>query len=190
MKSLKEHIRQAARHGKVRSGIILGIRMARLGLNELSIGDPSKHRRCLVIIVETDRCLPDAIELVTGCRLGNRTLKFRDMGKMAATFVDLQTDRAIRVAAKDSANHRASEMFPKVAKEEALGRAYRRLSDKDLFTRKFVRVALAPEDIPDYWAPRVVCEGCGESIAFGKEIHKGQRTLCGACSGHGYYEPL
>lgn len=75
-------------------------------------------------------------------------------------------------------------------KEEALERAYRTLSDGELFTRKFVRVALAPEDIPGYCAPRVACAKCRESVAFGKEVVEGQRVLCRSCAGNGYFNPL
>ena len=85
MKGLEDYIQAASKDGKPpRPGIILGIRMSLLGLKRLEIGDPDEHKRRLIVIVETDRCLPDAVLLVTGCRLSNRTLKLRDMGKMAA----------------------------------------------------------------------------------------------------------
>ena len=190
MKSLEEYIQQAAKGGHTRSGMILGIRMALLGLQELAIKDPREHHRNLVIIVEIDRCLPDALEMVAGCRLGNRTLKLRDMGKMAATFVDLKAERAVRLAAREGANKRAREMSPLQDKEDALTNAYRTLSDGELFTRRFVRVALAPVDIPGYWATRQLCAECGESISFGREVVEAQRTLCRSCAGETYYEPL
>ena len=67
--------------------------MALVGLKGLGIEDPlGADRKRLVTYVEIDRCATDAIGMVTGCRLGKRTLKFRDWGKMAATFVDLAAD--------------------------------------------------------------------------------------------------
>ena len=190
MKDAEHYIRLAAKDGHTRSGMILGIRLALVGLRELAITDPEKYHRDLVVYVETDRCLPDAIELVTGCRLGNRALKFRDMGKMAAVFLDRRSNRAVRLAAKESGHRRAQEMFATLEKEEALQAGYRALPDADLFAKRIVRVALAPEDVPGYWAPRVLCDGCGEGIAFGRELVVGQRTLCRACSGQNYYELL
>jgi formylmethanofuran dehydrogenase subunit E len=190
MKDAEHYIRLAAKDGHTRSGMILGIRLALLGLRELAIADPAEHHRDLVIYVETDRCLPDAVELVTGCRLGNRALKFQDMGKMAAVFLDRQSNRAVRVAAKESGHQHAQEMFAALEKEEALQAGYRALPDDELFAKRSVRVALAPEDVPGYWAPRVLCDGCGEGIAFGRESVAGQRTLCHACAGQRYYEPL
>src|SRR6266568_899481 len=87
-------------HGHLCAGQILGVRMALLGLERLGIEDPlGADRKRVVTFVEIDRCATDAIGLVTGCRLGKRTLKFRDWGKMAATFVDLTLGRGIRIVA-------------------------------------------------------------------------------------------
>ena len=91
MLSLDSLIREAeVAHGHLCAGQILGVRLALFGLAKLGIDDPrGKDRKRLVTFVEIDRCATDAIAVVTGCRLGKRALKFRDWGKMAATFVDL-----------------------------------------------------------------------------------------------------
>ena len=91
MQTLEEYIERAnVAHGHTCAGQILGIRLSLLGLRELGIDDPIKERKRLVTIVEIDRCATDAVQLVTGCRLGKRALKFKDFGKVAATFVDLK----------------------------------------------------------------------------------------------------
>ena len=78
-------------HGHLCAGQVLGVRMAMLGCDRLGLYDPrGKDRKRLVTFVEIDRCATDAIAVVTGCRLGKRALKFRDWGKMAATFVDVK----------------------------------------------------------------------------------------------------
>ncbi len=190
MKTLEEYVQSASKNGQPpRPGIILGIRMSLLGLKRLEIGDPGEHKRRLVVIVETDRCLPDAIQLVTRCRLANRTLKLRDMGKMAATFIDLPNSRAIRVAARESANERSAIEFPGVDRLEALAGAYRNFSDEDLCHAEWVKVGLQPEDLPGSHFPRVICEQCGEGIGFHREVRADGRTLCRACAGERYYEP-
>jgi formylmethanofuran dehydrogenase subunit E len=93
MLSLDDLIREAEiAHGHLCAGQVLGVRLAMLGLAKLGIEDPrGKDRKRLVTFVEIDRCATDAIGVVTGCRLGKRALKFRDWGKMAATFVDLSS---------------------------------------------------------------------------------------------------
>src|SRR5882762_11831647 len=106
MKTLDEYLVDAEQaHGHLCAGQVLGVRMAMLGLEKLGINDPHgnrEDRKRLVTFVEIDRCATDAIGVVTGCRLGKRALKFRDWGKMAATFVDLNTGKAVRIAAKES----------------------------------------------------------------------------------------
>src|SRR5208283_2544104 len=114
--SLDDLIREAEiAHGHLCAGQILGVRLAMLGLAKLGIDDPrGKDRKRLVTFVEIDRCATDAIGVVTGCRLGKRALKFRDWGKMAATFVDLDSGRALRIAALESSKARARELYPEI----------------------------------------------------------------------------
>ena len=191
MQTLEEYIERAnVAHGHTCAGQILGIRLSLLGLKELGIDDPIKERKRLITIVEIDRCATDAVQLVTGCRLGKRALKFKDFGKVAATFVDLKTGRAIRIVAREESKQKARQMFPDLEKEEGQRRAYRQLPDDDLFTRQWVRVALPEEDMPGYRAPRVVCAQCGEGINFKREVQRDGRLLCRACAGERYYEPL
>ena len=104
MENFDELLRQAEiAHGHLCAGQILGVRMAMLACARLGITDPrGADRKKLVSFVEIDRCATDAIGLVTGCRLGKRALKFRDWGKMAATFVHLETGRALRVIALEN----------------------------------------------------------------------------------------
>ncbi len=191
MQTLNEYIdRASVAHGHTCAGQILGIRLAMLGLRELGIDDPVKERKRLVTIVEIDRCATDAVQLVTGCRLGKRALKFKDFGKVAATFVDLKTNRALRVVAREESKQKAHEMYPELDKEQAQRRAYRELSDEQLFSCQWVRVELPPEELPSFKAPRAVCAECGEGINFRREVVRDGRTLCRACAGERYYEPL
>ena len=191
MKTLDEYLELAERmHRHMCAGQVLGARLAMLGLRELGIDDPVKERKRLVTYIEIDRCATDAIALVTGCRLGKRALKFRDWGKMAATFVDLQTGRAIRIVARESSKQLAREMFPELDKEQGQERAYSTLTDEELFAKQWVRVDVRPEDLPGFKAPRAVCEECGEGINFKREVVVNGRTLCRACASERYYEPL
>src|SRR3954471_9519034 len=116
LKSFDEYLRDAEiAHGHLCAGQVLGVRMAMLGLQKLGIEDPEgKDRKRLVTFVEIDRCATDAVTVVTGCRLGKRALKFRDFGKVAATFCDVQTGRSIRVVAKESSKQRARELYPEI----------------------------------------------------------------------------
>src|SRR5271166_3169661 len=117
MLSLDEYLREAEiAHGHLCAGQVLGVRLAMLGLEKLGIEDPrGKDRKRLVTFVEIDRCATDAIAVVTGCRLGKRALKFRDWGKMAATFVDLTLCHPERSQAKSAAIGLAESKDPEIA---------------------------------------------------------------------------
>ncbi len=193
LKAFDEYVALAEQaHGHICAGQILGLRMALYGLKLLDLDDPTgAHRKRLVTFVEIDRCATDAVTVVTGCRLGKRALKFRDFGKVAATFCDLQANRAVRLVARESSKQRAREMYPEIrSKNEQQMRAYREMPDEELFEFRWVRVTLGAEDLPGYKAARAVCEACGEGVNFGREVVRDGRTLCRACGGERYYELL
>ena len=189
--TLDEYLREAEQaHGHLCAGQVLGVRLAMLGLEKLGIDDPrGKDRKRLVTFVEIDRCATDAIAVVTGCRLGKRALKFRDWGKMAATFVDVSTGKAIRIAAKESSKAKARTMHPEIeSKNQQQMLAYREMPEDDLFTKQWVKVELPAEEFPGYKSERIVCAECGEGINFRREIVRDGRVLCHACAGERYYE--
>ena len=193
LKSLPEYELLATEaHGHLCAGQILGLRMALYGVRLLGLADPAgADRKRLITFVEIDRCATDAIPIVTGCRLGKRALKFRDFGKVAATFCDLVDGRAVRLVARETAKQRAREMYPQIEnKNQQQMRAYREMADADLFESQWVRVSIGPEDLPGYKAPRVICSQCGEGISFKREVVHDGRPLCRACAGERYYEAL
>jgi formylmethanofuran dehydrogenase subunit E len=166
--------------------------MAMAGLSRLEIADPlGADRKRLVTYVEIDRCATDAIMVVTGCRLGKRALKFLDWGKMAATFVDLRSGKAVRVAAKESSKDAARRMHPEIEnKNRQQMLAYREMPDDDLFEFQNVRVEVGTEDLPGYKGERIICAECGEGINFHRENVRDGRILCRGCSGESYYKVL
>jgi formylmethanofuran dehydrogenase subunit E len=191
MPPLDDYLREAEQaHGHLCAGQVLGVRMAMLGLEKLGIDDPrGKDRKRLITFVEIDRCATDAIGVVTGCRLGKRALKFRDFGKMAATFVDLSTGKAVRIAAKESSKALARNMHPEIEnKNQQQMLAYREMPGDDLFTIEWVKVTLPAEDLPGYKGERIVCSNCGEGINFRREVVRDGKVFCRACSGERYYE--
>jgi formylmethanofuran dehydrogenase subunit E len=193
MKSLDEYLRDAEQaHGHLCAGQVLGVRLAMLGLIKLGIDDPhGKDRKRLVTFVEIDRCATDAVAVVTGCRLGKRALKFRDWGKVAATFVDVSSGKAIRIAARESSKNLARQMHPEIAdKNQQQMQAYREITDDNLFTMQWVKVELPPEEFPGYKGERIVCELCGEGINFRREVRTAEKVLCRACAGERYYDPV
>jgi formylmethanofuran dehydrogenase subunit E len=181
-------------HGHLCAGQILGVRMAMLGCRRLGIEEPrGKDRKRLVTYIEIDRCATDAIGVVTGCRLGKRALKFRDWGKMAATFVDLESGRALRIAALESSKARARELHHEIEnKNRQQMLAYRELPDDDLFSEEWVSVTIEPKEFPGYKGERIVCAKCGEGISYERFVECDGHILCLACANPDacYYQPL
>jgi formylmethanofuran dehydrogenase subunit E len=195
MKTLDSLLQDAeAAHGHLCAGQILGVRMALRGCHLLGVDDPrGKDRKRLVTFVEIDRCATDAIAVVTGCRLGKRSLKFRDWGKMAATFVDLSTGRAVRVVAKESSKDAARRLHPEIAdKNQQQMLAYRELPDSDLFAEQWVQVPLGAQEFPGYKSARTACAICGEGINYDRYVLRDGKKLCHGCAApeERYYRPL
>jgi formylmethanofuran dehydrogenase subunit E len=195
MEKLDELLKEAGvTHGHLCAGQVLGVRMAMLGCTRLGIQDPrGKDRKRLVTFVEIDRCATDAIGVVTGCRLGKRALKFRDWGKMAATFVDVDTARAVRIAARESSKEAARQLHPEIeSKNQQQMLAYRELNDDALFTEEWVRVTLDAKEFPGYKSERVVCAACGEGINYERYVVRAEQKLCQGCAApeQRYYQTL
>ena len=177
-------VRAEAAHGHLCAGQILGVRMALLGLARLEIADPhGADRKRLVTYVEIDRCATDAIGLVTGCRLGKRALKFRNWGKMAATFVDLVLDRAVRIVALENSRELARLRYPHIEnKSQQQMLAYRELGDSELFSEEWVRVSVEPAELPGSKGERFLCPRCGEGVNFGRFADVEGQRLCLTCA--------
>src|SRR5271170_2116398 len=198
-------------HGHLCAGQILGVRLAMLGCERLGIDDPKgADRKRLVTFIEIDRCATDAIAVVTGCRLGKRAIKFRDWGKMAATFVDLASPisdlaspltphgdapvyKALRIAALESSKQRARDLYPHIEnKNQQQMLAYRELPNEDLFSEEWVSVPIHPREMPGYKSARITCAQCGEGINYDRETIRDGKTLCQGCAfpEARYYQPL
>ena len=175
MQDLEEAI---AYHGHLCSGQIVGVRMARLALKTLDISDPRSFRN-LIVYVECDRCLTDAIGTVTGCKLGHRNLKSMDYGKSAASFLNLETGEAIRVFRKF--RDHPPEGTDLIAYFNAI-------PDEKMFSVARVTIHYRPEDLPGKPLDAMVCPVCGEEVIDGRQVVKNGAYMCKACADGAYYE--
>lgn len=192
MESFAELLEKStAIHGHVCAGQVIGVRMAILGLNEIGITDPRGHdRKKFYVLVEIDRCATDAIQTVTGCSLGKRSLKWLDYGIMAATFVNLEDGRAVRIIAREESREISKKYCPEIAdKYKQQLEAYRVMDDGELFTVQRVSVNIPAEDMPGRPLNRVQCEKCGDWVQDRREIVKDGIVMCHSCS-HGSYFKL
>lgn len=193
MESLDQLLEECARiHGHMCAGQLLGARMAKLGCSLLGFNDPrGADRKRLIVWVEIDRCMADAVSAVTGARLGKRSLKYFDYGKVAATFLNTETAEAVRIVALEESRELADKRFPNIEKKsERQFRAYREAADHELFRVERVTVAYSEMDAPGRPRSRVICTRCGEGINDGREVTEADGLVCRPCAAGGYYQKL
>lgn len=178
-------------HGHICPGQLLGVRMATLGCRLIGINDPrGADRKNLLVWVEIDRCVADAIGAVTGVRLGKRSLKYFDYGKVAATFLNISERVSVRIVARDESRALADELHPGLSsKKERQMLTYREASAEELFKIEPVQINLDELDMPGKPRKRVKCELCLEGINDGRDVLDGlNRRICRACAFGAYYE--
>ena len=191
MKPFEELLNSSAEaHGHLCPGQVVGVRMAMLGCRLIGLNDPSSHDQIkkLIIYVEMDRCTADAVAYVSGVKLGRRSLKFMDYGIMAATFVNLETDSAIRVLSTEDARDLAPLYAPEIAsKYQQQLIAYKLMPDSVLFKVQKVQVAISEFDLPGPTRRKVSCHRCGQVVRDSREVVRDNRILCKPCADGAYF---
>lgn len=190
MKPFEELLASSAEaHGHLCPGQVVGVRMAMLGCRLIGLDDPTSHDQIkkLIVYVEMDRCTGDAVAHVSGAKLGRRSLKFADYGIMAATFLNLETEKAYRVISTEEARDLAAHYAPEVVgKYQQQLEAYKRMSDSVLFRVQEVEVTLSEFDLPGPTRRKVSCSRCGQVVRDHREVAVNGSNLCRPCA-HGAY---
>lgn len=177
----------AARHRHLCPRQVLGARMGLTGAAALDFAVPRQDKRML-IIVETDGCFADGVEVATGCTVGHRTLRVEDYGKVAATFINVKTEKAVRVAPRLDVRRRAPDYAPEEKRKyfaQLLG--YQRMPEHELFVIQHVHLTTPVREIVSRAGVRVDCAVCGEEIINEREIWQGKMPFCRACFQPAYY---
>jgi len=181
----------AEAHGHLCPGQVVGVRMAMLGCRLIDLDEPTSHDQIkkLIVYVEMDRCAGDAVAHVTGAKLGRRSLKFADYGIMAATFLNLETEKAYRVISTEEARDLAAHYAPEVVgKYQQQLEAYKRMPDSVLFRVQQVEVSLSEFDLPGPTRRKVSCDSCGQMVRDHREVVVDGSALCQPCAHGGYYK--
>lgn len=166
---------------------VLGVRMGLYAGELFGLSLPSPDKR-LFVFVETDGCLTDGIAVATGCWWGNRTMRLVDYGKSAATFVDVQTEQAIRISPSIEARARARDYAPQAPDRwHAQLAAYQVMPNAELLNAREVVLAVSLKGIISRHGGRVICAECGEDIINEREMRRDGIILCRACASGAYY---
>lgn len=191
MPTLDELLQEsAAYHRHLCPRQVLGVRMGLLGGRALGLNVPRDDKR-LLVFVETDGCAADGVSVATGCRVGARTLRVIDFGKVAATLVDTQTGCAVRIAPSDVCRARAWDYAPDARnKWQAQLLGYQHMPDDELLIVQEVVLTMSLEKLLSKPGYRVNCQVCGEEIINEREVVRDGAILCRACAGDQYYQPV
>ena len=182
-------------HKKEAPGIYIAVVMVHMALETLG-----EVKSSLNAVAETEWCLPDAIQVLTGCTTGNRQMQIApDLGRYALTLFDRDSGRGCRVSVqlKSIQEKQYPELFrfftrtrdPKLSNDSKA----RKLSGKKIveeFSRAGRSILLCePVQIRNPGKPpippAVICPKCGESFL----IESVSRKECTVCEGNGYYLP-
>jgi formylmethanofuran dehydrogenase subunit E len=177
----------SARHSHLCPRQILGVRVALAGAAALNLTVPRSDKRLLAIL-EMDGCFADGVEVTTGCTSGHRTLRVEDYGKIAAVFVDVKSQRAVRVAPRLDVRERAYRYAAEERRHYfAQLQAYQIMPDEELLVVEEVTLTTPIEEIVSRPGVRVNCVRCGEEIINEREVFMDGQPVCIHCAYGGYY---
>ena len=178
----------SARHDHLCPRQVLGVRMGLAGLAALGLEAPIQKKEALVI-VETDGCFADGVEVASGATVGHRTLRVVDLGKIAATFVEVASGRAIRLVPQPKVRREALAYAPEEKRRYfAQLHGYQVMPVEELFSFQPVVLQPSVQVILSKPQARARCEQCGEEIINERQVRAGGKVLCRTCAGAGYYK--
>lgn len=182
MKEFEYYLKKAGDfHGHVCTGIVFGTRISLAAMKTLGL-DPDVKNKNLIVYAEIDRCMTDAVQVVSGCHMGHRSLKYIDYGKFAATFVNTDTGEAVRGTIKAS--------FKNGDNIEELIKTIARIPEHEVVKLQEVKVDIPETDLPGFPRQSANCSVCGERIMDGREVIKSEKIFCRACAGGKYYREI
>lgn len=188
MDTLERILQESAkRHKHLCPRQVLGARMALHAAELLGLELPRADKR-LLVIAETDGCAVDGLIAATGCRVGSRTLRILDFGKVAATFTDTHAGRSVRIRPSGECRALARGYTPNARNRwEAMLLGYRIMPAEELFASQFVRLNAPLAKLLGRRGRKTICDACGEEIINGRETERRGAILCLACAGERYY---
>jgi len=182
--------KSASEHSHLCPRQVLGVRMGLAGLAFLGVKAPVTTKTLLVII-ETDGCFADGMRVATGATIGHRTLRVADLGKIAATFIDLKTGASLRLAPRLDIRTRAVIYAPEEKRRYiAQLKGYQIMPDDELFSFQRVELQIPPTQIISHQNARAHCSNCGEEVINKREVVVEGEVLCQTCAYGGYYRSI
>ncbi|MCB2180301.1 TraR/DksA C4-type zinc finger protein [bacterium] len=182
--------RSADEHDHLCPRQVLGVRMGMYAADLLGLELPQSEKR-LYVLIESDGCFVDGVSAATGCTVGHRTMAVYDFGKIAATFVDTLTDRAIRISPHPEIRKVVAVYAPHVEDHwRQYLEAYQVIPFAEMFVSSPVHLTVSIEKLISREDARAKCEQCGEEIFNEREVGVDGKVFCRSCAGSAYYHAL
>lgn len=179
----------AAQHERLCPRQVLGVRIGIAAGHALGLTLPRDDKR-LLLFAETDGCVLDGVTAATGCTVGHRTLRIVDYGRVAVTAVDVETERAVRIApragVRELAISFAGDALPRYY---AQVEGYQQIPEHDLLRVEPVSLTFDLAALLGRRGTRVDCSRCGEEVLNGREAYVSGGAVCPGCQAGAYYQP-
>jgi formylmethanofuran dehydrogenase subunit E len=169
-------------HGHICGGIVIGTKMAMYAMKLLDM-ELNKKDKDLMVFVEIDRCMADAVQSVTGCSLGKKSLKHMEYGKFASTFYNVSTGKGIRITDVDANKDNSIEE----STEELIER-FKNTKNEELFKVQNVKIRLDSNELGGSHGDRAFCSLCKERVMDNMHILRNGKIFCKSCAEKSYYE--
>ena len=186
-------------HGHYCTGLAMGVMMATRAMQ--IIRSNSDGLEDILAIVETNNCVSDGIQFVTGCTFGNNALIFKDFGKTAFTLTK-RNGKGIRISTRPDGKDYMRKAHPLFSASYKKVIADHNHSDDEIIRfkkfgiekafatltldfDKLFKIEDIDVEIPAY-APShesIVCDSCGESVMSTRIVEKHGKQLCIPCAG-------
>ncbi|MCK9151882.1 FmdE family protein [Methanobacterium alcaliphilum] len=189
MSAYKELLKKAGEfHGEICGGIVMGTKLAIYGMESMGM-EPGKKDKNLIVFTEIDRCMSDAVLAVTRTSVGKKSLKPVGYGKFAATFVNIETEKAIRLVDLE-VNKKGEKSYSEQESIEDMIERINKTPAEEIFKLQKVSVKIDENYLPGKPREKAVCKSCGELIMDGKHHLKGGNAYCTSCFNGSYYALL
>lgn len=168
-------------------GVLIGAFMVDLGLELLG----TSRDRKLYAVCETPKCLPDALQVMARCTIGNNRLRIVPIGKFAITL-NAPAEGDIAEAIRVWVDRKKLKNYPVIDAWYANSPAYDKHTMKEQLQDEIFRAGrniLSSEKVripvtrKKRWSS-VTCSCCGETVP--DYLIEGDR--CGACGSLKYYQ--
>lgn len=179
-----EEFRQLAEnfHGYAAPGLLIGgymVEKAKAALPEGTLFEA---------VVESSKCLPDAVQLLTLCSTGNQRMKIHNLGRYAVSLFDKHTGAGVRVGLDPEKMAAYSELYAWFFKKKPKCEQDSARLEQEIRQAGDTICTLAPIRIRErfighkHMAASAVCPVCGEAYP------STDGAICRGCQGEAPYE--